>query len=121
MTVLKITIKQSNFINKLIKANCANYFKGNCLLLDGACLQLSSKTSILCNYFKRAILPIENNLYETIINQNKGKRCILCNSYFKPKANNQRYCEECAIIQKRLKARLRKRKQRSLNSSSKAN
>lgn len=119
MMILKITSKQSKLINKLIKTNCANFSKGNCLLLDDTCLQLSSKTNILCNYFKKAILPIDYNLYETIINQNKGKRCILCNSYFKPKANNQRYCDDCASIQKRLKARLRKQKQRALNSSSK--
>ena len=121
MMILRITTKQSKLINKLIKTNCANYAKGNCLLLDDTCIQTSSKTNILCNYFKKAILPIDSNLYEEIINQNKGKRCILCNSYFKPKANNQKYCDDCRAIQKRLKARERKRKQRSFNSSSKAN
>lgn len=100
MMILKISTKQSKSINKLIKNYCANYFNANCLLLNDTYAQSISKTGIYYNYFKRSVLPIDKYLYEEIINQNKGKKCILCNSYFKPKANNQSHCLDCATKQK---------------------
>lgn len=120
MMILKISTKQSKAFNKLIKNYCANYFNSNRLLLNDTYVQSISKTGIYCNYFKKSVLPIDKNLYEEIINQNKGKKCILCNSYFKSKANNQRYCLDCATKQKQSKAKERKRKQRALIFSLKA-
>ena len=114
MMILKFSTKQSKSINKLIKNYCANYFNVNCLLLNDTYVQSISKTGIYYNYFKRSVLPIDKYLYEEIINKNKGNKCILCNSYFKSKANNQRYCLDCATKQKQSKAKERKRKQRAL-------
>ena len=73
--VLKITPKQRAKINALVRKACCNCYKGNCLLLDGSeetkCVQLISRYGIYCNYFRRAVLPSDSELYAQIRDQNK--------------------------------------------------
>ena len=65
--VLKITPKQRTKINALVRKTCCNCYKGNCLLLDDGeetkCVQLISRYGIYCNYFLKAVLPAEKELY----------------------------------------------------------
>lgn len=72
--LLKITPKQRTKINTLVRRSCCNCCKGNCLLLDdGAeakCVQLISRYGIYCNYFLKAVLPAEKELYAEILQQN---------------------------------------------------
>ena len=72
--LLKITPKQRTKINTLVRRSCCNCCKGNCLLLDdGAeakCVQLISRYGIYCNYFLKAVLPDEKELYTEILRQN---------------------------------------------------
>ena len=72
--VLKITPKQRTKINALVRRSCCNYFKGHCLLLDDGeeakCVQLISRYGIYCNYFLKAVLPDEKELYTEILQQN---------------------------------------------------
>ena len=72
--VLKITTKQRTKINSLVRRTCCNCRKGNCLLLDdgeeAGCVQLISRYGIYCNYFLRAVLPAEKELYAEILQQN---------------------------------------------------
>ena len=72
--LLKITPKQRVKINALVRRSCCNYFKGNCLLLDDGeeakCVQLISRYGIYCNYFLKAVLPTEKELYTEILRQN---------------------------------------------------
>lgn len=118
--VTKITTKQSKQINALIKKLCCNYVDGNCLLLDDgeehSCVQLISKSGIFCNYFKNAVLTADKQLYTEIMSNEKGKKCVICSSYFTPKAKNQRYCLNCAQKQARLKSAERQRRKRALQS-----
>jgi len=70
--VLKITPKQRVKVNALVRRSCCNYFKGHCLLLldDGEetkCVQLISRYGIYCNYFLKAVLPAEKELYAEIL------------------------------------------------------
>lgn len=73
--VLKITPKQRTKINALVHRTCCNCRKGNCLLLDNGektgCVQLISRYGIYCNYFLRAVLPAEKELYAEILRQNE--------------------------------------------------
>ena len=73
--VLKITPKQRTKINALVRKTCCNCYKGNCLLLDDGeetkCVQLISRYGIYCNYFRRAVLLSDSELYAQIRNQNK--------------------------------------------------
>ena len=72
--VLKITPKQRAKINSLVRRTCCNCRKGNCLLLDDGeeakCVQLIPQHGIYCNYFLRAVLPAEKELYAEILRQN---------------------------------------------------
>lgn len=82
--ILKITAKQSAKVRKLARRECCNCVDSNCLLLsadksvcsdDGEpcrCVQLISRYGIYCNYFRKAVLPAENELYEEILQQNKN-------------------------------------------------
>lgn len=72
--VFKITPKQQTKINALVRKACCNCYKGNWLLLDDSgetkCVQLISRYGIYCNYFLKAVLPAEKELYTEILWQN---------------------------------------------------
>ena len=118
--VIKITLKQSKRINTLVRKLCCNYVDGNCLLLDDgeehACVQCISRYGIYCNYFKNAVLPADRELFAEIMQPSRQKRCQICKSYFVPRAKNQRYCPNCAAVQKRKKAAERQRRKRAVQS-----
>lgn len=69
--ILKLNSKQSEKVRKLARRECCNCYKGNCLLLDDGeeckCVQLISRYGIYCNYFHKAVLPSEKELYEEIL------------------------------------------------------
>lgn len=118
--VIKTTPKQSKRINALIKKLCCNYVDGSCLLLDDgeehACVQCISRYGIYCNYFKNAVLPADRELFAEIMQPSHQKRCKICKSYFVPKAKNQRYCPNCAAVQKRKKTAERQCRKRAVQS-----
>ena len=66
----QMTPKQRQRSNALIKRLCANYDGGNCLLLDDGepcvCVQ-SISYSLLCKYFRNAVLPAEPLLEAEIL------------------------------------------------------
>ena len=72
--VFKIKPKQRTRINALVRKACCNCYKGNCMLLDDGketkCVQLISRYGIYCNYFLKAVLPAEKELYTEILRQN---------------------------------------------------
>ena len=115
--VIKITPQQAKRVNALLRKLCANYDGGNCLLLDDGepcvCVQSISKYGIYCNYFKNAVLPADRELFAEIMQPSRQKRCQICKSYFVPRAKNQRYCPNCAAVQKRKKAAERQRRKRA--------
>ena len=67
--ILRLTPSQRSRCNRLIKRLCANFDDGNCLLLDDGesciCPQTISY-SLLCRYFRNAVLPAEKELYADI-------------------------------------------------------
>lgn len=93
---------------------------GNCLLLDDgeehACVQCISRYGIYCNYFKNAVLPADRELFAEIMQPASKKQCKICKSYFVSKAKNQRYCPDCAAVQKRKKAAERQRRKQAVQS-----
>lgn len=66
----RLTPKQRQKANALIKRLCANYDGGNCLVLDDGepcvCVQ-SISYSLLCKYFRNAVLPAEPMLEANIL------------------------------------------------------
>lgn len=115
--VIKITPQQAKKVNALLRKLCANYEVGNCWLLDDGepcvCVQSISKYGIYCNYFKNAVLPVDEGLHAEIMKPTGGKRCVLYRQAFASRAKNQRYCPACVAKQKRLKAAERQRRKRA--------
>ena len=73
--VLLITQPQEEIVRNLVRRQCANYWRGKCLLLEGleerTCVQLLCRSGIFCRYFQEAVLPREKELYTQILSQNK--------------------------------------------------
>ena len=67
---LHLTKSRLNRIRRLARDQCCNFESGDCLLLDDGdshpCVQVTSD-GISCKYFLRAVLPLKQNLYETVI------------------------------------------------------
>ena len=96
---------------------CCNYEGGNCLALDNGdpcvCVQSISR-SVLCKWFRAAVLPLDAALYAALFPRRSAKRCIECKVLFVPGSNRAKYCPDCAKRMKRLRAAERKRKQRQI-------
>lgn len=95
---IELTPSQCSRCNRLIKRLCANYDDGNCLLLDDGepcvCPQTISY-SLLCMYFRNAVLPAEKELYADIFRQ-RTYHCVECGAVFVPNSNRQKYCQSCS-------------------------
>ena len=95
---------------------CCNYDGGNCIALDDGeecvCVQ-SISYSLLCRWFRAAVLPQDKELETALFHRLDAKRCAVCGALFTPGSNRAKYCPECAGRMKRIKAAQRKRKQRA--------
>ena len=108
--------KQFSKAQKLLRRLCANYDRGNCLLLDDGydlhpCPQLISNT-LLCRYFRTAVLPAEQELCAEILGITPRRYCAVCGRpIFRP-SNAAKYCVDCAVKERRRREAERKRKRR---------
>lgn len=95
---VELTPSQRRRCNQLVKRLCANYDDGNCLLLDDGetcvCPQIISY-SLLCRYFRNAVLPADKDLYVDIFKR-RTYHCAECGSAFVPNSNRQKYCPSCS-------------------------
>lgn len=70
----RIYPSQRGRVNELVRRRCCCYDHGNCILLDDGearrCVQIISRSGIYCNYFLKAVLPAEKELYTEILRQN---------------------------------------------------
>ena len=102
--------KQHRAVKKMARAACANNDCGCCLLLDDGepcvCVQ-SISYSLLCRYFREAVLPADRQLWQQITRSGETdlKRCAVCGSTFAAGSNRAKYCPGCAAkIRRRQKA-----------------
>ena len=107
--------RQYHRARKLVH-ECCNYIDENCIALDDGeecvCVQ-SISYSLLCRWFKVAVLPLDAALCAEITkSRDEIKRCAVCGAAFTPNSNRAKYCSECAARMKRINAAKRKRKQR---------
>lgn len=105
--IKRLTPAQRARCNRLIRRLCANYDGGNCLPLDDGegcvCVQTISY-SLLCKYFRRAVLPAYKVLCADIYRQ-RTRTCERCGKPFAPSSNRQKYCPECGCsIRRKQKA-----------------
>ena len=78
---------------------CCNYDGGNCILLDDGeecvCVQ-SISYSLLCKWFRYAVLPLDEPLETALLFRDELKRCVICGQAFLPGSNRAKYCKPCA-------------------------
>jgi len=92
-----------------------NYDGGDGPPLDGggACVCVQSiSLSLMCRWFRVAVLPLDGELAAALLYRGSRKRCAVCGAAFVPKSNRGKYCPDCAGRIKKIKAAERKRKQR---------
>ena len=113
MSIPRMNYRQYRKARKLTH-ECCNYCDGNCLLLDDGeecvCVQ-SISYSLLCRWFRAAVLPLDGALYAEIIqSRDNVKRCAVCGAAFTPKSNRAKYCQDCAVRMRRKQEAERQRK-----------
>ena len=96
----RMTEAQLRRARRLILSLCANCDHGSCLLLDDGydpctCPQMLT-CSVLCRYFRTAVLPGNRELYGEIMGMDHRRRCPECGQPFRPRSHNTRYCPDCA-------------------------
>lgn len=109
----RMTPQQFSMVRKLIRSKCANYDQGNCLALDDgekcSCPQYWAY-SLLCRYFRNAVLPNDPKLEEEIIGRTASPKCAICGKCLFSNGKRIKYCPECAANQRRKLDRERKRR-----------
>ena len=73
------------------------------------CVQ-SISFSLMCHWFRVAVLPLDGELAAALLCRGSRKRCAVCGAAFVPKSNRGKYCPDCAGRMKKIKAAERKRK-----------
>ena len=75
--IKRLTPPQSRKVNALVRRTCCNYDSGNCILLDDGdecvCPQLISY-SLLCKWFRIAVLPADKELYAELYHTEDMRR-----------------------------------------------
>ena len=112
MSIPRMNYRQYRKARKLTH-ECCNYCDGNCLLLDDGeecvCVQ-SISYSLLCRWFRAAVLPLDATLYAEISkSRDEVKRCVECGAVFTPKYNRAKYSPDCAARGRRKKEAERQR------------
>lgn len=111
----QFTPLQTKQVNALIRAECCNYFDGNCTVLDVGeavqCPQIASQ-SMLCLWFWGAVLPCNKPLCAELFTPDKQRVCAKCGGLFQSSSNRAKYCNQCVNQIKRDQARERMRRKR---------
>ena len=90
---------------RLIRAECANYCDGQCLVLDYTddgcvCVQWISY-SLLCKWFRECVLPLDEKLQLALGLTKNIRKCKMCGRDFQPKSNRSLYCPVCSGINRK--------------------
>ena len=93
-TLFRLTPGQFRSVRSLTK-RCCNYAQGDCLLLDGVCPQSISR-SLICRWFRYAVLPEQPKLERAILSPKQLHRCEVCGRSFLARSGRSKYCRGCA-------------------------
>ena len=110
--IIRLDYRQHRAVCRLVH-ECCNYDGGNCLLLDNGdervCPQGISY-SLICKWFRAAVLPQDSSLCAILLHRSHAKRCTICGKSFVPNSNRAKYCPDCAITARRKKEAERQRR-----------
>ncbi len=104
--IIRMTKPQLNKVKALIRCRCCNCVGGNCILLDDSepcpCPQFLT-CSLICKWFRRAVLPDSPALQNEIALCKGQKLCAECRQGFVPTSNRAKNCPDCAKTVRRRK------------------
>lgn len=66
--------------------------------------------SLLCRWFRAAVLPLDHQLETALYHRLESRRCSECGALFLPGSNRAKYCKDCAARVRRRKEAERQRK-----------
>ena len=89
-SLFRLTPGQLHSVRGLTK-RCCNFSGGDCLLLDDACPQSISR-SLICRWFRRAVLPQQPKLKQAILSPEKLRRCEVCGTGILARSGRTKYC-----------------------------
>lgn len=95
--IKRLTPAQFRRVKTIIKNQCCNYCDGECILLDCTCPQTITY-SLICKWFKNAVLPNDKELYINLIKPAETKKCTVCGTEFIPTGRRAKYCDNCRKI-----------------------
>ncbi|HHX36740.1 MAG TPA: conjugal transfer protein [Clostridiaceae bacterium] len=114
----RMTPRQRQQANTLIRRVCSYYDDGNCLYLDRGeevvCPQ-SISYSVCCKFFRHIVLEDKESktLKASLFQKDVLRRCAVCGKVFSSTSNNAKYCDSCkGGVQRKQKA-VHARKRRS--------
>ena len=70
--------------------------------------------SLLCKWFRIAVLPLDKLLYAELYQTEDRKKCTVCGAFFASTSNSVKYCPDCRKRITRRQAAERMRKRRAL-------
>ena len=110
--IIRMTKPQLNKAKALIRRHCCNCVDGNCILLDDGepcpCPQFLT-CSLICKWFRRAVLPDSPALQNEIVLLKGEKLCTVCGRGFVLTSNRAKYCPDCSKAVRRRKETARAR------------
>ena len=113
--VKRLTPPQSRKVNALVLSLIHISEPTRLLSLDDGdecvCPQLISY-SLLCKWFKVAVLPADKLLYAELYQTGDRKKCTECGTSFASSSNSVKYCPDCRkrITRRQAAERMRKRR-----------
>ena len=93
-------LTRQEYCGDVVNFKTTKHFRdnGNCILLDDGdtcvCPQLISY-SLLCKWFRIAVLPLDKLLYAELYQTEDWKKCTVCGASFASKSNSVKYCPDC--------------------------
>ena len=112
----QLTPSQHRKVKSIIYRECCSYEDGNCVEFDDGeshiCVQCHT-SSIICKWFRFAVLPLFKELEAEIFKNREVKRCVICGKQFVPKSNRSKYCQTCAVTVHRRQKTKSEQKRRS--------
>ena len=116
--MIRFSIADAKSVNELIRKRCCNYNDGNCVLLDNGdscvCPQTISY-SMLCKWFRTAVLPNDSELYIRLMKPKNTKKCTICGENYIPTGRRTKYCDKCRKTERLKKDAERKRNKRHMS------
>ena len=100
-----------------ITKRCRNFLDGDCLLLDDVCPQHISR-SLICRWFRHAVLPQQPKLEQAILSPKKLRRCTVCGAGILARSGRAKYCPACAKeVHRRQKAESARKRRSGVDNS----